>query len=237
MTPSTKRLLLAAVAVVALLVIGATVALLVGRFWPSSSGTAASGTSSSFGSSLPASTASGPSSTPQPRILVIDRASILRQSAAGKDMIAQVDVLSKSAEAEFKGEEDRLRSDAQALQQQMAVLAPEVRNQKAKEFDVRQQALQKKVQERQNQIQAGVFKSRKQIEDTLGPILEALMAERGANLLFDRNAVVLGTVDVDVTNVAIQRLDQKLTKVKVELTSPDSLNAGQPAQPQTPVQQ
>jgi Skp family chaperone for outer membrane proteins len=153
-------------------------------------------------------------------------------------MITQIDALSKSAETEFKGEEDKLRSDAQALQQQMAVLAPEVRNQRAKEFDARQQALQKKVQERQNQIQAGVYKARKQIEDALGPILQALMTERGANLLFDRNAIVVGTVDVDVTAVAIQRLDQKLAKVKVELTDPASIGmTPQPPGAQQPLQQ
>ena len=44
------------------------------------------------------------------------------------------------------------------------------------------------------------------------------MAERGANLLLDRNAVVLGTVDVDITGVAIARLNQKLPAVKVVLT-------------------
>jgi Skp family chaperone for outer membrane proteins len=236
MTSSTKRLLLAACAVVALLIIGAVVYVVISKMGSPSTDTVVSTTATP---GLPAASP-GATATPNPKILVIDRSAILRQSAAGKDMIAQIDVLSKAAETEFKGEEDKLRGDAQALQQQMAVLAPEVRNQKAKEFEARQQALQKKVQERQNQIQAGVYKSRKQIEDALGPILEALMTERGANLLFDRNAIVLGTVDVDVTAVAIQRLDQKLAKVKVELTDPASVGmipgqagAAQP-QPQLP---
>lgn len=224
MTPSTKRLLLAACAVVALLIIGGIVYVVVSRMGASSTETAASPAATP---GLPAASAST-TSTPAPKILVIDRSAILRQSVAGKDMITQIDALSKSAETEFKGEEDKLRSDAQALQQQMAVLAPEVRAQKTKEFDARQQALQKKVQDRQNQIQAGVYKARKQIEDALGPVLEALMTERGANLLFDRNAIVLGTVDVDITGVAIQRLDQKLSKVKVELTDPASI--GMPVQ-------
>ncbi len=238
MTPSTKRLLLAACAVAALLIVGAVAAIVVTRFMSSSSGTASSigGTSTADNT---ASGASGPSSTPQPRILVIDRSTILRQSAAGKDMIAQIDTLTKSAEAEFKGEDQRLRSDAQALQQQMAVLAPEVRAQKSREFNDRQQALQKKVQDRQAQIQAGVYKARKQIEDALGPILEQIMAERSANFLLDRNAVVLGTLDVDVTGLAVQRLDQKVAKVKVELTNPASVGALQPgaAQPVGPAPQ
>ncbi len=234
MTPSTKRLLLAALAVVALLIVGAVAAVVVTRFMSSSSGTASVGGTPTADNSAP-----GSSSTPQPRILVIDRSTILRQSAAGKDMIAQIDTLTKAAETEFKGEDQKLRSDAQAIQQQMAVLAPEVRAQKTREFNDRQQALQKKVQDRQAQIQAGVYVARKKIEDTLGPILEQIMAERGANFLLDRNAVVLGTLDVDVTGLAVQRLDQKVAKVKVELTNPASVGGQQPgaAQPGGPAPQ
>jgi hypothetical protein len=43
----------------------------------------------------------------------------------------------------------------------------------------------------------------------------------------DRAAVVLGTVDIDVTKVAIRRLDQKLPTVKVQLVSvPATAQAG-----------
>jgi len=46
-----------------------------------------------------------------------------------------------------------------------------------------------------------------------------LMTERGANMVFDRASVILSTVDVDVTPVAVQRLDKALPHVKVELTA------------------
>jgi hypothetical protein len=46
------------------------------------------------------------------------------------------------------------------------------------------------------------------------------MAERGANLLLDRQDVVLAMVDIDVTKLTIARLDQKLPMVKVQLAKP-----------------
>ncbi len=46
------------------------------------------------------------------------------------------------------------------------------------------------------------------------------MAERSANLLLDRSVVLLGTVDVDVTSLAIDRLNKKIDKVKVDLVKP-----------------
>jgi len=219
MTPSMKRLAIAG-SVLGALVVGILVALLVGKYITGSSSAPATASDTT----LPAVSAnSPPGATPAPKILVIDRAAILRESAAGKDMVAQIDALTKSAEAEFKSEDDKLRADIAAFQQQSAVLAADARAAKGRELEARQQAFQKKVQERQNEIQAGVYKARKQVEDALGPILEAIMTERGANLLVDRQAIVLGTVDVDVTPLAIQRLDQKVSKVKVELTNPGSL--------------
>jgi len=59
------------------------------------------------------------------------------------------------------------------------------------------------------------------VERALGPVLQGIMVERGANLLLDRNAVVMGTDPaVDVTALAVQRLDQKMPSIKVELVPP-----------------
>jgi len=76
------------------------------------------------------------------------------------------------------------------------------------------------VQQRQELIQGGVIKAREQVEKALGPIIQGIMQERGGNILLDRSAVVFATGDIDITRLAVQRLDQKMTKVKVELTAP-----------------
>lgn len=159
-----------------------------------------------------------PMGTPNPKILVIDRAAILRGSVVGQNIMKQVQALTASAETMLKGRDSALREEGAALQQQLAILSPSVKAAKIKAFQAKQQALQQSVQTQQGLIQGGVLKARQQVEQALGPILQAIMTERGANLLLDRNAVVLGTVDVDVTGVAIARLNQKLPAVKVVLT-------------------
>ena len=165
----------------------------------------------------PAKPASG---TPAPVILVIDRNAILRASKVGQSIVQQVNGYSQAAEKEFKGQADSLRAQEQQLQQQVAILAPDVKAKKIKAFQAQQQAFQQKVQTRQVQIQGGVLQARQQVEKALGPILQGILNERHANLLFDRNAVVLGTVNVDITGVAVQRLDQKMPYVKVQLVTP-----------------
>ncbi|HVE04144.1 MAG TPA: OmpH family outer membrane protein [Rhizomicrobium sp.] len=149
---------------------------------------------------------------------MIDRAAILRGSVVGQNIMKQVQSLTAAAEKMLKGQDAALRQEGAALQQQLAILSPSVKAAKIKAFQAKQAALQQNVQTQQGLIQGGVLKARQQVEQALGPILQAIMTERGANLLLDRNAVVLGTVDVDVTGVAIARLNQKLPAVKVVLT-------------------
>lgn len=175
-------------------------------------------TAPQFALAAPAAPPAKPVGTPNPKILVIDRAAILRGSVVGQNIMKQVQTLTASAENLLKGQDAALRKEGADLQQQLAILSASVKAAKIKAFQAKQAALQQNVQTQQGLIQGGVLKARQQVEQALGPILQAIMAERGANLLLDRNAVVLGTVDVDVTGVAIARLNQKLPAVKVVLT-------------------
>lgn len=168
----------------------------------------------------PAAAAKPTGRAPAAVILFLDRATVLRQSAVGKNMYAQVEALAKKMETDFAPENKKLQADVQALQQQAAVLSPEVRQAKVKDLEARRQAFQKKVQDRQAAIQGGLANSRTQVEKALGPILEKIMNERGANLLLDRGLVVLGATDLDVTSTVIARLNTSLPKVTVTPVAP-----------------
>lgn len=161
-----------------------------------------------------------PAGTPIPKILVINREAILRLSKVGQDIVRQVNEYTKAAEKEFKGQGEQLRKDGAALQQQLAILAPDVKAKKIADFQKRERALQTKVETRQQQIQGGVIQARQKVETALGPIVQGIMKERGATLLLDRGAVVWGTGDIDITRTAIERLDKKMSSVKVNLVSP-----------------
>ncbi len=165
-----------------------------------------------------------------PSILVVDRGAILRTSVAGKDLIRQIDEFGKAMEAKYGEEEKKLRADAQELQEQAGVLSPEARQKKERELRDRGEALQKKVQEEQAAIQNGINVARTEIEKALGPILNTLFQERGATIMLDRGAIVLGSVDIDVTGEVIKRLDQVLPAVTVTPTAPA------PGAEQAPVQ-
>jgi outer membrane protein len=157
---------------------------------------------------------------PVARILMVDLRRVLAESKVGHDMQRQAESLKASATKELEGESKGLERDQVALQQQAAILAADVKARRIKEFEQKREAFQKKVQNRSEMIQLGVMQAQRQIEQALGPVLQGILRERGGSVLVDRSAVLLAPNALDVTDIAIQRLDTKMSSVKVELVAP-----------------
>jgi Skp family chaperone for outer membrane proteins len=165
--------------------------------------------------------AAPPPAIPAPKILVIDRAAILTQSKVGQDVARQAKAYSDQAKADLAAQAKSLQAQEQALQQQIAILAPDVKNQKIKEFQGKEAALQALVTKKEQMIQYGVYLANQTMAQAVGPIVKQLMQERGANMVLDRNSVVSASdSSFDVTAMAIDRLNQKLSSLKVNLASP-----------------
>jgi len=157
---------------------------------------------------------------PVAKILIIDLRRVMGASKVGQDIQRQVEGLKQQATGELNGEGAALKSDEIQLQQQAAILAPDVKARRIKDFQARAAAFQQKVQQRSGLIQGGVMRAQQQIEQSLGPILEGIMRERAATLLLDRSSVLLAPNAIDVTDVVTQRLDMKMPTVKVQLAPP-----------------
>lgn len=168
---------------------------------------------------------------PAPRILVLNRAAILQLSKAGKDVARQVQAYGNQAKAELAGRAKALQAEGQQLQQQIAILAPDVKQKKIADFEAKQNALQGEAQRREAAIQGGLMKAQQTIEQTLGPILQNIMQQRGANIILDKNAVVFAnSAAFDITPDAVAQLDQKLSTLKVTLVQPPAGTAPQQGQ-------
>jgi Skp family chaperone for outer membrane proteins len=151
---------------------------------------------------------------------MIDMRRIMGLSKVGQDIQHQVESLKQQASRDLNSEGAALKNEETQLQQQAAILAPDVKARRIKEFQAKAAAFQQKVQRRGGLIQGGVIKAQRQIEQALGPILQGIMKERGATILLDRSSILLAPNSIDVTQLVIQRLDMKIPTAKVELTAP-----------------
>jgi outer membrane protein len=176
-------------------------------------------------SALPSAVAAqqGQQGAPTPKILVIDRGLILQGSKVGQDVARQIQAYGNQAKNDIAAQAKSLQSQGQALQQQIAILAPDVKAQKIRDFESKQANLQASAQRKEAMIQGGFMQARQAIEQALGPIVMQIMKERGANMILDKNAVVSASDSrFDITRGAIDRLNQKLSAYKVQLVAPPS---------------
>jgi Skp family chaperone for outer membrane proteins len=158
---------------------------------------------------------------PQPKIVVLDRGAILQFSKVGQDIAKQMQAYANQAKADLQGQGRALQAEGRALQQQVAILAPDVKQKRLDAFRAKEQSLQGAAQRKDEQLKAGFAQARQTMEVALGPILQQLVKERGANLVLDKQAVVFSnSPGFDITGEAINRLNQKLPSIKVNLNAP-----------------
>src|SRR6476620_11126486 len=89
---------------------------------------------------------------PQPKIVVLDRRAIMSFTKAGQDIAKQMQAYSNQAKNELASRGKALQNEGRSLQQQVAILAPDLKQKKLQEFAAREQSLQNEVQRRDQQM-------------------------------------------------------------------------------------
>jgi outer membrane protein len=163
----------------------------------------------------------GPPQPPAPRIVVLDKVAILQFSKVGQDVARQVQGYAAQAKADLTAQGKSLQAEGRTLQQQVAILAPDVKAKRIAAFQAREQSLQGAAQKKDEQLKATFMQARQAIEQKLGPILQQVVKERGANMVLDKQAIVMATVNgFDITADVINRLNQQMPTYKVNMNAP-----------------
>ncbi len=89
---------------------------------------------------------------PLAKILLIDLRRVMSDSKVGQDMQQQIKALKAQATNELNGEGRALQGEKTQLEQQAAILAPDVKARRIKDFEARASAFQEKVQKRGGMI-------------------------------------------------------------------------------------
>jgi len=170
---------------------------------------------------------------PPPKIVVLDKVAILQYSKAGQDIARQVQAYAAQAKNDLTAQGKALQAEGRALQQQVAILAPDLKQKKLAAFQAKEQSLQAQAQKKDDQIKYTFMSARQAMEKQLGPILQQVIKERGATLVLDKQAIVMAnTTSFDITGEVINRLNQAMPTYKVNLVTPPQGGAG--AAPQKP---
>ena len=157
----------------------------------------------------------------QSTVLVIDQSRVLLDSDVGIHVKRQIQSIGKQMEAEMKAQVTPIAQERARLVAELKDMSAEALNTRP---DLQQRAvtLQEKMQKsqleakyKQTELQITEQKAIAKITTQLEIIIQAVVAEKQADVIFDRSIVVFAGPKVDITDTVISRLNSQMKTVTV----------------------
>lgn len=150
-------------------------------------------------------------------IAVVDVQGIMRAAKAAKAIHDQIETRRSAYQEEVAAEERRLRVAEQDLSQQRAVLAPDAYQQKVREFQTKVAEVQRQVQMRKRELDETFARAMNEVRKSLVAVVAEIAEQRGIKLVLFKSQIVIAEKFLDVSDETLQRLNERLPTVKVEL--------------------
>lgn len=157
----------------------------------------------------------------QTNVLVMNEERILRESAAGQAIAARLEVIQGEMDAELRAVAEPVQGEIERLNAETANLTQEAVQQRPDLMQriqtVQQQGQQAEVLRRRltQELAATERQALRPVLELLPTILQEVVAERGAHIIIDRSNLVFAADSVDVSQVVIDRLNERLPSVAV----------------------
>ncbi len=152
-----------------------------------------------------------------PIILTINRAQLIEQSKAGKEIPEKAGKVRENIQKELEGEATKLGKEIEDFQKNSSLMSDEVRQQKQQELMGRQQyGLPQQAQIMERAFGVAVQQAQAKILVEAQPIIADIIKNRKATIVFDTADVLYATTDTDITQEVLSALDRKLDEVDVE---------------------
>ena len=126
---------------------------------------------------------------PTPAVIVVDSTQVLRASKAAKDIQGQIDKQMAAYSKQVSQQENQLQQMRDELERQRTVLAPDVFNNRMREYQQRYELLDRSVQGKRKALQQSYNEAMAKVENTALQIISDLAKERKANLVLTKAAV------------------------------------------------
>jgi Skp family chaperone for outer membrane proteins len=146
-------------------------------------------------------------------IAILDVERILRDSKAAATLRAEIDNQRQTHQTSLREQENALRTADQELARQRAVLSAEAFAAKRKELQEQANNLQQEFVTRQKEMEELFGRGIRQVRQALAEVAKEIADERGINLILLKATIVLASRELDITEDALQRLDQRLPSV------------------------
>jgi outer membrane protein len=148
-------------------------------------------------------------------IVYIDTDKILNQSYAGKEVKKKLDIINKRNISNFKKIEEQLVEEEKKISQQKNILSEVELEKKIKELQIKAVQFNNDVKNNKNDLIKKNNDATKQILDILNPILSDYASKNSISIILQKNHIVIGKANLDITNEILKIINEKIKNIKL----------------------
>jgi Skp family chaperone for outer membrane proteins len=152
-------------------------------------------------------------------VLVVDYNGLLNTATAATDIRNQIQALKAKMQKSVDADEAGLKKDEEALRGKQASLPADAFAKQRDAFQKKVADVQRRVQERNRQLETALNNATDKMRQAIVPIFSDIMTSQNATVLLDTSSILYADASLDISKQALERLNQAITKVKVELPS------------------
>ena len=156
---------------------------------------------------------------PQAVVVVVDSQRVYRECTACRAAVTQLQAQGQQLQARQQALAGPIQTEAQAIQTAVNALngrqPDKALQDRITAIQTREQQANQELQRLQQNLQSTQLNVRRQIDARLGPIINQVMTQRGANLAVDVEATLARSNAIDVTDAVLAALNQQLPSVSV----------------------
>lgn len=143
-------------------------------------------------------------------LLTIDQEALFSQSLFGERVSGQLKQDLTTLEQDFQKLEADLTAEEKQLTEKRPELTPDEFRLLADAFDEKVQGIRKAQDSKARALDRRLDQERSRYYRLINPILQELMQAKGATVIIDRRAILVGGDGVDMTKDALQLIDANL---------------------------
>ena len=143
-------------------------------------------------------------------ILTIDSERLYRDSAFGQRVLNEIEARTSDLAEDNRRIEAELEGEERALTDQRPDMAPDAFRALADAFDARVEAIRRDRDARSRAIADLLEENRDRCLVSAAPVLEEIMRDTGAAVILEQRSVFVSANAIDITDLAISRLDETL---------------------------
>jgi Skp family chaperone for outer membrane proteins len=144
-------------------------------------------------------------------ILALDQQFLFEGSAFGQASLSRLEMASRDLQAEIRKIESDLEIEERLLTERRQTLQPAEFQPLAAAFDEKVEQIRAAWGAKDRELKRQRDQDRQTFYETAVPVLAEMMQEMGAVMLVDKANVILSLDRVDITQIAIDRLDARLS--------------------------